>query len=442
MSRRIVRLARIAAALWVVPTVATAAWESREIAGMSVEIYTPTSHSPIGAGRALMIPLHGCTQTAVQLRDFGNFEHTADDLGVVIAIPLVPDGGVVAGCWNYYGSLHTRSNGHNGNLIALAETLRDDGALEIDPTQIYLAGFSAGGGQALAVGCLAPELFAGVGVAAGPSLGTSVNQISQVGTTGAAAAALCTQLAGAQAGELATQLAVTFTDTGDFTVAQGYQAVNAEMYATVYGAPLAPVPFDMAGLPGVEPAGMGNTFDDGDGPRVASMISTSGSGHAWPSGSGMPGLGLSFVAGDGLDFARYLAEFFAANARRADGQWDPGEDTGGGDTGGPSDDGGSEGDSTDGGGSSAVGDDSGDGDEDAADGGSSATVGQGDGYIEPSGCQCEATPPRGVGIGVLVLVALGVPRRARNPDVPTAKVNAVQSLCHATSPQSASQRCM
>lgn len=415
------RLAFVVLALALVPDVARAAWETREIAGMSVELYTPASTSPIGEGRALMIPLHGCTQTAVQLRDNGNFEHTAEDLGVVIAIPLVPDGGVVAGCWNYYGSLHTRDNGHNGNLIGLAETLRDDAALAIDAAQIYLAGFSAGGGQAIAVGCLAPELFAGVAIAAGPSLGTSVNQISQVSTTGEATAGICMQLAGSNAAELATQLAITFTDTGDFTVAQGYQEVNAAMYAILYGggAPLVPTPFDMVGLPGAMPAGMGNTYADADGPRLSSMISTSGTGHAWPSGSGMPGLGLTFVSGTGVDFGRVVAEQFAMNSRRASGEWNPGDDDGG-DTEGGDVDTGEVTDTGAGDDESTIGsdDDGGDDGDDADDGDTtSASAGAGPGYIEPSGCQCTAQPTadaaaRSLSLMGLVMMAL----RRRRPN--------------------------
>lgn len=384
----------VLATVLLLPSLAEAAWETREIAGMSVEIYTPASTSPIGTGRALMIPLHGCTQTAVQLRDYGNFEHTADDFGMVVAIPLVPNGGVIAGCWDYYAALHTRTSGHNGNLIEMVETVRDDAGFGVDAAQIYLAGFSAGGGQAIVLGCLAPELFAGVGTAAGPSLGTTVAEIAQVSTTADGAATLCNQFAGSQAAALATQLAVAFTDTADFTVAQGYAAINAEMFAGIYGA-ATPSPFDMASLPGTTPAGMGTAYDDADGPRVTAMVSTSGVGHAWPSGSGTAGVGLSYVSGSGLDFAAYLATFFTANSRRASGEWDPGDEGGG------------ESSASDGGADDAAGSDAGTGDlgttadDPGSDGGddegddegaaSVATFGQDDGRIQPSGCQCSAT---------------------------------------------------
>jgi len=418
---------RIAAALGVlgtavVPGVAQAAWEMRDLAGMSVEIYTPESQSPIGEGRALMIPLHGCSQTAVQLRDYGNFEHTADELGVVVAIPLVPGGGVFVGCWDYYGSLHTRTSGHNGNLIELAETMRDDSSWNIDPAQIYVAGLSSGGGQALVVGCLAPELFAGIGVVEGPALGTSVWQISQVSTTAGQAAMVCTTLAGSQATALGTQLAVTFTDTGDFTVAQGYATVNAEMFAMLYGggAALTGVAFDMAGLPGTATAGMGNEYVDADGPRLSAMISSSGVGHAWPSGSGVTPPGLTFVSGNGLDFGRYLVEFFTANNRRVSGS-PPGDDGGGDSSGGQGDGGEASGTTGDDDGTAADygGTGEGEGEDEAggtegsgAEGGASASAGQDDRPIEPSGCQCTATP-EAPGAGMLGFVVLAALARRR-----------------------------
>ncbi len=378
-----------------------AAWETRNAGGMSVHVYTPGADSPLG-GHALLIALHGCTQSATQLKDFGNFEHAAEDFGMVIALPDVPGGGVYAGCWNYYGALHNGTSGDDAAVISLAETLLADGALGIDPAQVYLAGFSSGGGEALVVGCLAPDLFAGVGAAAGPSLGTAATQIGQVSQTAAGAAMLCNQYAAGNADALGSQLGVAFTDAQDFVVAQGYAGINADMFASVYASPTSSA-FDVATVEGAMPAGQGTYYADGEGPRVALIQSTSGGGHAWPAGSGEAGGGISYVAGTGVDFAYFLATFFTANNRRADGDWDPGNDDGGGSSG---DDGTDDGaDDDDGGVDDAADDDAADDDDDGADdaaddaddddgaddangdGGAGGT----DGRIEPSGCQCSTT---------------------------------------------------
>lgn len=392
-----------------IPSVAAAGWQTRNVGGVDTRIYTPDSLSPIGEGRGLMVGLHGCAQTADHLQQHANLELAADDYGLVIALPNVPGGGVIAGCWSYYGPLHSRDGGHAGPVVAMTEALRDDPQYQIDPRQIYLAGFSAGGGEAVVLGCVAPDLFAGVGVAAGPALGTTVNQIGQVGTTAEAASGLCQQLAGGLADDLQTQVAVAFTDTNDFVVAQGYAEINARMIADIVAGgvdAMTPAPIEFAGLPGASPTGMGTVWADSDGPRIAWLVS-SGVGHNWPAGSGgAPGFN-TYVTGTGLNFAYYLAEFFTEHSRRVGGGGgNPSDDDGGsaddgGDGDGDGDDGGS---GDDGGGGDAAdgwdpvddggeGDDGGpdDGDEgDGMDGGD--LPGLEDPRIEPSGCQCRATP--------------------------------------------------
>lgn len=399
---------------------AHAAWETRNAGGMSVHVYTPGADSPLG-GHGLLIALHGCTQTATQLRDLGNFEHAAEDFGMVIALPDVPGGGVLAGCWSYFGALHNGTSGHDAAVISLAEALLGDGALGLDPAQVYLSGFSSGGGEALVVGCLRPDLFAGVAAAAGPSLGTESTQIAQVAQTAEGAKTLCLQYAATQAAALDTQLAVAFTDAQDFVVAGGYASVNAEMFATIYGAPTT-AEFDLASVEGSMPAGQGTTYADGEGPRVALLHSTSGGGHAWPAGSGNAGGGISYVAGTGVDFAYYLATFFTANNRRADGDWNPGGEDGG-SSGGDGTDGGSADDGDDDAGDAADdaagsdggsadddgGDDGGGDDGPGADGGDGVT----DGRVEPSGCQCTTTPASPIAAALSLLVVPWLRRRRR-----------------------------
>ncbi len=322
-------------------TEARAEWSTETLAGMTVELYAPATESPVGEGRALMLVLHGCTQPASAIRTEGNLEAAVDSMGVVMAVPDVPNGGVVAGCWDYYGALHTRTSGHNGALLALVDTLLGDADLAVDANQVYIVGFSSGGGQAIVSGCVAPDVFAGIGVVAGPALGTGIPDIGTVNTTAAQAAALCVQLAGDEAAALESQAAVTFADSADFTVSTGYNAVNAGMFGAVLSVGLdameaEPIEFGM--LPGATPAGTGSTYADASGIRLAQLDSTSGVGHAWPSGSGMSGGLLTYVNGNGVNMSQYAVEFFAMYNPRAGG-WDPpgGDDGGddGGDTGEP-----------------------------------------------------------------------------------------------------------
>ncbi|MCA9716335.1 MAG: PHB depolymerase family esterase [Myxococcales bacterium] len=299
-----------------------AGWEQRVVSGMDTHVYTPDALSPVGDGRGLLIVLHGCVQTAAQLRSLGNLEAAADGFGVVVAVPQVPNGGVYAGCWDYYGANHSRDNRHNDDLLGLVDELSSEPGLAIDLDQVYLSGFSSGGGQAIATGCLAPDVFAGVGIAAGPSLGTEAVEIGFVSTTSEAAAALCETLAGPASADFATQLTAVHTGTFDFTVAQDYAQINAEAFATRYGPGLTESPLDVASLEGFEPAGEGTWWSDADGPRIAKMTIT-GASHAWPAGSGAGGV-TSFVEAKGVNYGWFLAEFFTMNNRRVEAPVEPG----------------------------------------------------------------------------------------------------------------------
>ena len=117
------------AALLLSSSPATAAWRRLPSAGLEYWIYTPAKAGP---ARSLVLNLHGCTQTAQDFKERGNWEATAEKHNLVVAIPDVPNGGVVLGCWDYYGADHRESNRHNGALIALTEKLLADRALGSD----------------------------------------------------------------------------------------------------------------------------------------------------------------------------------------------------------------------------------------------------------------------------------------------------------------------
>ncbi len=388
---------------------------------MNVHLYAPDANSPVGSGRALMLVLHGCTQDASVLRDEGNLEPAADSLGVVMAVPAVPAGGVLAGCWDYYGPLHTRTSSHNGPVLDMVAELLSDPALSIDPDQVYVAGLSSGGAQALVLGCVAPDVFAGVGVVAGPALGTESSEIGFVSTTAVQAAALCEQLAGDQAGALQTQAAFTFAEGTDFTVSTGYNAVNAEMFGLVYAEGLQSmdsVVLDMAELAGAMPAGSWTTYADRGGVRIAQLDSTAGEGHAWPSGSGVAGGLLTYVNGNGVNISQFAVEFFAAHNPRAGGWTPPQGETDGGTGGGDSvgfettGDPATEGTSSPGttaGGSDPTAVSGGGGPETTADGGGGSGTGDADGS-DPSGCSVFRGPATNLQI-LLGLGLLGLRRR-------------------------------
>ncbi|MCB9745528.1 MAG: PHB depolymerase family esterase, partial [Alphaproteobacteria bacterium] len=246
-------------------------WSTVTAGGVRVRVYTPASTSGIGDGRGLLVAMHGCTQTANDLETLGNFEDAADYFGVVMALPDVPNGGTLAGCWNYYGSSHSRTYGDAGSVISMTEALVADSRYNIDADQVYVTGLSSGAGMAMVVGCLAPDLYAGVSSVAGPSVGTKSSEIGRVATSASTAASTCRRLAGRYAGDQATQLAAVLQGTSDYIVNTGYLDINADMYRQVYqaaGASLSSSSFSVSDLEGYNPVGTGTQWSDGDAYRI------------------------------------------------------------------------------------------------------------------------------------------------------------------------------
>ncbi|RPF22577.1 extracellular catalytic domain type 1 short-chain-length polyhydroxyalkanoate depolymerase [Myceligenerans xiligouense] len=295
-------------------------WTSRSAGGMTTQLYVPTSAPAIPAGRALTITLHGCVQTSSDLRGGGNWEATADDYGMVVAVPAAPDGGVLLGCWDYYGSNHSRTSParHDDNLLDLVDDLLADASLGIDPDQVYVTGLSSGGGETLVMGCLAPDVFAGIGSNAGPAVGTSSAQISYVATTQAQATSTCRNFAGTASGAFGTQLASVVYGSDDSTVAPGYNTLNAQVMAGIYGA-ADQSPFALDALEGNNTTGSGTLWSDADGPRV-SLIQNSGLGHNWPAGGGPGG---SYISTNSIDYPAYVTGFFFENNRRVNRSGEP-----------------------------------------------------------------------------------------------------------------------
>ncbi|MFT6897615.1 MAG: poly(3-hydroxybutyrate) depolymerase [Paraglaciecola sp.] len=280
-------------------------WQNNQtLAGFTkVHLYTPDSISSIGEGRALLIVLHGCVQS-IDAYKTANLEIAAENNGMVIA---VPDAMNKAGysCWSYWEGTKSRTSGDYKNLITLANVLSSDSGLSIDPAQVYIAGLSSGASFANTTGCLAPDVFAGMGISAGPSIGTSSN--GALGPCESAdVAARCTQYAGSYGADLASQIASIAQGDQDTTVNQCYNQQNSEGMAAVYG---------------VSQVAGSNTLSEGSGSaeeslwqngRVSKLV-LNGVDHAWSGGQGASG---AYISSAGINYADYLGRFFAANNNR------------------------------------------------------------------------------------------------------------------------------
>ncbi len=138
--------------------------------------------------RGAVIHLVGCGQLPYQVAQGGGWPQVAEDFGLVVIVPEIvtpvyPNAAAVnIACYNYGAgsplpTMPSRTSSDHATIIAAAQKLvKDRTELAVDPHQMYLSGLSAGAAVAMQVACMAPDLFAGVGVVAGPAMGTNQNQ--------------------------------------------------------------------------------------------------------------------------------------------------------------------------------------------------------------------------------------------------------------------------
>lgn len=284
-----------------------------------VYVYVPKNAAPnvIGKGRALMLNLHGCGQTASgnMINKKFNWDETAEAYGMVVVTPTVPgdnNGGSrsYAGCWDWFGGTHTRTTRDEGRLLQLINALKQRTSLDIDPTQVYVSGLSSGAGVTGWIACVAPDVFAGVGSNAGPLVGTSKDGLpgSKPTITAQSSADLCKQIAGNYKGDFATQIYSVVNGTGDSMVDPSHDKATVAAMQIVYGASTPNGTF-------TDVKTTGELWKDAAGKTRISYAQATGMAHAWPAGAGGSG-GGQYVDYTHINYPAYLTKFLFDNNMR------------------------------------------------------------------------------------------------------------------------------
>jgi poly(3-hydroxybutyrate) depolymerase len=127
-------------------------------------LYLPTSLPPSGQ-RALVVYLHGCSQTGDDAARSVPWNDLADQRGFLVVYPeqsTDPTTGDPARCWNS-GQTAVYPRGQ-GELESVAQITRSVIAAEgADPARVYVVGVSAGAIMANAMAATYPDLYDGVG---------------------------------------------------------------------------------------------------------------------------------------------------------------------------------------------------------------------------------------------------------------------------------------
>ncbi|MGE5385372.1 MAG: PHB depolymerase family esterase [Betaproteobacteria bacterium] len=285
-------------------------------------VYVPKNTAPavLNGKRALMLTLHGCAQTASGnvINSKFNWETSAEQYGMVVVAPTVPAGTsstrTVSGCWDWFGSNHVRTNRDMVPLKALLDSVKSRANLDIDPNQIYVTGLSSGGGETMIAGCMLPDYFAGVGVNAGPALGSASGDISMDPTvTASQVASYCKAANGNNYNSyFGTQIWNTVYGTSDYLVKPSHNVRNGEGMRQVYGTTSTASSFTVSG------GGSGTLYKDGNGKERVTLIAVSGMSHAWPAGSGGSG-GGTYVDYTHINYPVWVSNWFFTNNLRVAG---------------------------------------------------------------------------------------------------------------------------
>jgi poly(3-hydroxybutyrate) depolymerase len=118
------------------------------------------------ANPALVVVLHGCTQTAADYDLGAGWSTLAGRYGFALLLPQQQRSNNPNGCFNWFQPEHTRRN--QGEPLSIRQMIEksvvDHG---IDRRRIFITGLSAGGAMTSVMLACYPELFAGGAIIAG-----------------------------------------------------------------------------------------------------------------------------------------------------------------------------------------------------------------------------------------------------------------------------------
>ena len=137
-----------------------------------VRVHVPDGLDP-AAPAALVVALHGCTQTAATFAAGALLDEEADRHGFVVAYPEQVREDNPQGCWNWFTAEHQARGGGEPAFIAGATRAVMAGASQwtIDPQRVFVVGMSAGGAMASVLAATHPDVFSAVAVHSGLAYG-------------------------------------------------------------------------------------------------------------------------------------------------------------------------------------------------------------------------------------------------------------------------------
>ena len=145
-------------------------WPSREYL-----LYFPNGYGG-WEKRPLVVLLHGCKQAPEDFAAMTRIVALADRRGWLVLLPRQSAKANAAACWNWFDG--ATAAGHGEVAIVVAQIKSVQRTYGVHARRVFVAGLSAGGALAAALGVRHPDLFAGVFVHSGLACGAASNLAS------------------------------------------------------------------------------------------------------------------------------------------------------------------------------------------------------------------------------------------------------------------------